>query len=123
MIKLTKDNHFFWSRIFPGVISLNYLALLLMIILTGAYFLLIAGIIFFLLHFGVGKIWRYYFIYDLYIDGMSMEAIRKNEKIYFFKSDILSCSRRFGIVTLKIASGKEIFLILNSKENIKYLKE
>ncbi|WP_316799855.1 hypothetical protein [Pedobacter frigidisoli] len=93
-----------------------------MIMLTGAYFLLIVVIIFAILHFAVGKIWRFFLIYDLYIDGEYFEATRKNEKISFLKSDLLSCDRKFGIVILKIASGKEIFLILDSKEDISYLK-
>jgi len=87
-----------------------------------AYFLMA------LLQFGVGRVWRYLLIKDVYLSSDLKKIVIENsgnETMEFSCAQIVKVSTKKGITDVEIndhGSVSKFYFMVNAKENLKYLK-
>ncbi len=127
MIKISKDNLFLWKLF--GIMLLAVHAFFIFVILNINFWVVYLVYLFiFIFQLLIGRVWRYIFISDVYLSESLKEIFFKdlNGNITEFSCDqIEKTSTSFGITDIFINNKGETFkayLMINSKENLKYLK-
>ena len=129
MIKISQDNLFFWKYFFGGgFLVIHFTFLLFITFIVNVWFVYLLYLFFAALQFLVHKAWRYLFIKNAYLTNDFKKIIFKNQKDAdqeFYCTQIINVSTNSGITKVEIMSDdvkKTFYFMINSKENLKYLK-
>jgi hypothetical protein len=127
MIKLSRDNLIVLSRLFPVMLFAVHPFIIFVIIKINFWPLIIAYLFIAAMQFGVGKVWRYFLIQDLYLSKDTKYIIFKSlsDKETEFKiSQIAGISTQKGITRLEILNNNKVekwYFCVNSKDNLNLL--
>src|ERR1700761_1907145 len=103
MIKLSKDNLFFWRYFFGGGILAMHCFFIVFVLIVNFWLLYLIYAFMAALQFLVGKVWRYLLITDVYLsnDFNTIEFKKtENEAISFQCKQIIKCRTNHGITDL-----------------------
>jgi hypothetical protein len=125
MIKLSKDNLWFWRLFGVGFLVIHSFFIVLMISMNFWPVYLVYAFVA-LMHFAVGKVWRYLFIADVFINTEQKTVVFKgNDKVTEVSiAEIIKYRTYFGITDVLVSldgSDSKFYFMPNSKENLKYL--
>ena len=124
MIKVSIDNLFFWSRIFPAFIISFDVMLLIFMSFIGFWPLYIVIVLFMIIHIWINKILKFFSLVDVFYDPNEDNFLFKNfdgKEIIIDKRKIIKSKRRMKMITIYTHLKKYYFLI-NSKENFELFR-
>jgi hypothetical protein len=128
MIKISKDNLFFWRYFFGGGMLMMHVFFIIFVFAMNFWMMYVAYFIMALLQFGVGRVWRYLLIKDVYLSSDLKKIIFENSgngTMEFSCAQIVKCSTKKGITDVEINDNgnvRKFYFMVNAKENLKYLK-
>jgi hypothetical protein len=122
MIKLSKDNLFFWSRIFPSMACVIHAFMIVCFVMMNFWPLYLIYSVFFIIHFLIAKLWKYFFLKDAFIEMASGKICFKDldgNGIDLYAAEIVDVRECFGLTTLTLKDNTtKIYCILASKDNL-----
>jgi energy-coupling factor transporter transmembrane protein EcfT len=127
MIKISKDNLFFWRYFFGGGLIITHACFIVFVFAMNFWLMYLIYFFFAVMHFVVAKVWRYLFIVDTYISTDFKKIMFKNTKdeMIALNCDLIKkCSTYFGITDIIINDNGNVlkfYFMVNAKENLKYL--
>lgn len=128
ILKISKDNLFLWSRVFPGLICLGHIwvftIITIMVIQTGFYLLVLIYFTFFAVHFFWAKVHKFFLAKDIYLIPKTNQykTIDKdgNEEI-FECINIRKATYKFGLVRLMLVDNQMIYFFIREKKELTYI--
>lgn len=105
-----------------------HLFFILFIIVINVWVLFVPYAFIALIHFVFGRVWRYLFIIETYLSSDFKLVIFKSSKdkeMKFNCDQIIKCATYYGITDIVIEDNGnkfKFYFMINSKENLKYLR-
>jgi hypothetical protein len=126
MIKLSKDNLFFWRYFFGWGIVLTHIIFIIFVFNMNFWPVYIVYFSFAIMHFVVAKVWRYLLIADVYISNdFNLIKIKDfNSTTEISRNQIVKFKTSFGITYIIFEDNGlrlRFYFMVNSTENLKYL--
>lgn len=126
MVKITKDYLFFYARIFPTMVILAQISVGVFIILMNFWPLYIIYALMVAAQYFIYRLLKIFQLQDLFIDENDdlLAFDTKGNITKFKKSDIIEVKTRFELTRIKyLKEGvyKDVYVTLNSKENVIHL--
>ncbi|MBD1366354.1 hypothetical protein IDJ77_21250 [Mucilaginibacter sp. ZT4R22] len=127
MMKLSKDNLGYWRAFGIGFLVIHSFFIIFVISMNFWPVYLVYAF-FALMHFAVGKVWRYLFIADVFINTEQKTVVFKgNDKVTEVSiAEVINYRTYFGITDVLVSlngSDSKFYFMPNSKENLKYLNK